>query len=232
MRRSFGRPSSFLQRRCRVKAHRAERKLHDRPGAEGADQRPDADRPAKQPARERGEREQRDAHRPDRQPAQTLCQTDQQRVARPAAERRGHIGKLGIGHHEKPRDHDRHASEGRAAGRDHVQTVEEIHGLAHDDRVDEHGDADRLAQEHVDGKDGQRYADRGRAVEDAECFGQSQIQHVPRAGADVGLDREIDAEAVDKKARRREQHVCRDRAARAVFAKILFRAHKDHLLCG
>ena len=55
----------------RVKAHRAERQLHDRTGAEGEDLRPDAHRAAQQSANERDQTEQRDADGADRQPLQS-----------------------------------------------------------------------------------------------------------------------------------------------------------------
>ena len=97
-----------------------------------------------------------------------------------------------------------------------VQAVEEVHRLADDEGVDEHGQADRLAHERVDGEDGAGDGDGGRPVEDAEGLGQAHVEHVPGRDADVGADREIDAEAVEEQADERLQHMARDRAGRVV----------------
>ena len=49
-----------------------------------------------------------------------------------------------------------------------MDPVEEIHRLADDDRVYEHGNADGLPEQNVDQKDRHRNGDGGRPVEDAK----------------------------------------------------------------
>ena len=205
-----------------VKAHGVEGKLHDRPHAEGEDQRADADRAAQKPADERGGAQQRDAHGADRDAPDALGEADEERVARAAAERGGHIEILRVGEDDEAEQHHRHAREQRGTGLHQTEPVEEVHGLADDDRVDEHGDADRLAQKDVDDEDGEGDRDGGRAVEDAERFGRAEIQHLPRADADVCLNGEIDSEAVDEERDRREEHIQQNRAGRGIVPQRSF----------
>ena len=145
-----------------------------------------------------------------------LGKADEERVARAAAERGGHIEILRVGEDDKAEQHHRHAREQRGAGLHQIEVIEEIHGLADDDRIDEHSDADRLAQKDVDDEDGEGDRDGSRAVEDAERFGGAEIQHLPRADADVRLNGEIDAETVEKERDRREEHIQQNRAGRGI----------------
>ena len=100
-----------------------------------------------------------------------------------------------------------------------MEPVEEVHGLAHHKGVDEHGKANGLPQENVDDEDGDGDGDGGVAVEDPQAFGDAQVQHVPGGGADVGLDSQVDAEAVKKQAHRGQEHVEQDGPGAAVEAE-------------
>ena len=88
--------------------------------------------------------------------------------------------------------------------------------------VNKHGDADRLPQEDIHTEDGKGDGDRGRAVEDTERFGHAQAEHIPGPRADIGLNGQIDAEAVEKEAGGRDQHIQNNRPYRAVFAQFVF----------
>ena len=196
---------------CGIEMDGAERRLHDRPEPKGADQRPDADRPAQQPADQGGGAQEQDAHGTDGQPFGPLRQPDQQGVPRPAAEGGHHVGPLGIGQNHHPEQHHRDRRQQGAGGFDGVEPVEEVHRFADDDGVNEHGEADGLAHQDVDEQDRDGYGDGGRAVEDPQGFGDADVQHVPGGSADIGLDRQVDAEAVHKKADRGQQHIQDDR---------------------
>ena len=202
----------------RVEADSAEGKLHDRAGAESADERPDPDRTAEQPADQGRRTEERDADKPDGEAVQALGKTDHERVARPAAERSRHIGVLCIGQYDETREHDGDRGQQRLAGCHEVGPVKEVHRFADDHGVDEHGDADRLFQQDVDNQDGERHRDGGVSVEDTEGPGKTKTEHVPGRRADIGLYGQVDPEAVDEQADRRDEHVQEDRAGCAILA--------------
>ena len=85
--------------------------LHDKPHAEHADQRPNADRAAKQPADENHNGEHADLHYADRHFRHALSEADQEHVARAAALRAAHIAPLSDRHEQKAKEHDRNPGE-------------------------------------------------------------------------------------------------------------------------
>ena len=100
-----------------------------------------------------------------------------------------------------------------------MEMIEEIDSLSDDDRVDEHGDADGLPHNNIDAENGTGDGNGSRSVQDPEGFGHTEIQYVPRRGADVGLDRQINAESVDKQADGGKQHIEDDRPGRPVVTE-------------
>ena len=162
-----------------VEPHAPKGHLHDGPRGKGADQRADPHRAAQKPTDQGGGPQQRDADGADGDAPGALGEPHQERVPGPAAQGGQHVGVLGVGQDHQPREQAGDAGEQRAAGWDEAQPVEEVHGLAHHEGVDEHGDADGLPHEHVDAQNGQRHGHGGGAVEDAQRLGEAQTEHVP-----------------------------------------------------
>lgn len=83
--------------------------------------------------------------------------------------------------------------------------------------VDEHGDSDRLFHEDINDQDRDRNGDGCGAVQNAERLRNPEIQHIPRRRADVGTDRQIQSETVNKQTDCGNQHIQQDCADRLVF---------------
>lgn len=117
-------------------------------------------------------------------------------MSRPAAETGPHVQVLGVAHDDQPQEHHGDASRQGIGHRDNIQPGEQIHGLAHHQGIDEHGKADGLFQDNVNGQNDKAHGDGGVAVENAQGFGQTQVEHIPGARADTGMDGEIDPQPV------------------------------------
>lgn len=202
-----------------VEAQRAEGELHDGTRAEGADQRADAHGAAEKVAYGRHGREHQYAHQADGKLFQALLEPHEQGVARAAAERGHHIGRLRVADDEQAEYRDDDAAGYGARRWDDVEPVEKVDGLADQHGVDEHGQADGLLQKYVNEQYRHRDDDGRRAVEDAERVGQAETEHVPGGRADARADGQVDAEAVDEQRHRRQQDVQKDRTAGGVVAE-------------
>ena len=99
----------------RVEPDGTKGKLHDRPGAERTDDRPDSDRSAQQPADEGRRTEQRDADQRDGKFSQAFGQAYHQGVSRAAAQGSHHIGILRISQDKQACNHNRDRCEQRLA---------------------------------------------------------------------------------------------------------------------
>ena len=204
-----------------VEPHAFEARLHDGPGGEGADQGPHAHGAPQQIPDQGGGAQQGDADGADGEAPCPPGQPHQQRIPGTAAQGRQHIGELGVGDDHQSQEHDGDAGGKGAAGLHQIQPVEEVHGLAHHHGVHEHGDADGLLNEQVDEQNRQGHGHGGVPVEDAQTPGQAQAQHVPGRRPQIGLNGQVDAEAVHEQADDRQQGVQQDAFRRCVFEKLL-----------
>ena len=183
---------------ARLEADQGIDDLHDDARAKGADDRSDPHRAAQQPAHQQHRRPQQDFHNADRNLRHPFAETDQQRVPGAAALFAFHIDRHTERHEDEAGQHDQDAGPQVRVQRKRIETVEQLHEIAGQQRVDNRSEADALFQQQVDPQDDNRHEGHGKAVVQRRMIGDTHAQAVPGRQADIREDGQMDAESENK----------------------------------